>query len=304
MKFKLPSGVTRAVSRTALKAQKNAPSLLFVGGTVGVVASGVLACRSTLRLEAVLDEASLQRSQAKSIREQNLPNYTEKDYKKDMTVLYVRQAMAVCKLYGPSIVVGAASIAMLAKSHNILTKRNAALSAAYTGLLATFEDYRQRVRDELGEDKDREFFHGKHGETPPARDKNGKKKTVQKAGDGKLSDYQRLFDETNVNWSKNHDYNVVFLRGVQNHMNDQLAAKGHVFLNEVYDALGMEHTPAGAVTGWIYEPKWEDDHQGDGFIDFGIFEDNANTRIRDFCVGLEGGVMLEFNVDGTIWNRI
>lgn len=302
MKFKLPSGVTRAVGRATLKAQKNAPQMLFVGGTVGVVVSGVLACRATLQLEAVLDEAAEARDEARRVRQDHPDRYSETALRSDMTKLYVRHALAVTKLYGPSIVVGGASIAMLVKSNSILRKRNAALTAAYTSLQTAFMDYRARVREELGEEKDREFLHGKHEVTEYSS--NGKKVKKFKAGDENKNPYSFVFDETNINWSKNHDYNVVFLRGVQNMANDRLRSNGHVFLNEVLSDLGMKHTKAGACTGWVYEPKWEDDEQGDGFVDFGIFTDSTNSQIHDFLVGLEGGVWLDFNVDGNILDRI
>jgi hypothetical protein len=69
------------------------------------------------------------------------------------------------------------------------------------------------------------------------------------------------------------------------------------FENEVLDNLGIERCPAGAVTGWIKD-------EGDSYIDFGIFTDENSERVIDFMVGREKSIWLDFNVDGTIYDKI
>jgi hypothetical protein len=71
-----------------------------------------------------------------------------------------------------------------------------------------------------------------------------------------------------------------------------------VFLNEVYRAIGADHTQAGSVVGWILSDT------GDNYIDFGVFNGQDGDRIRDFVNGREGAVLLDFNVDGLIWDKI
>ena len=55
---------------------------------------------------------------------------------------------------------GGLSIAALTRSHNILTKRNAALTAAYGALEKGFSEYRARVVEKYGEEEDRDFRYG------------------------------------------------------------------------------------------------------------------------------------------------
>lgn len=302
MKFKLPDSVTRTVARQILVTKKHSPTILFVGGVVGVGATVVTACRATLKLEEVLDDAQADRDRAKSVLELKRDDYTESDYKKDMTVLYVRHAVKVTKLYAPSVALGVLSIAALTGAHKIQRTRIAGLTAAYTALDKGFRDYRGRVVAEYGEEKDRELRHGVGEKTVVVEDKNGpKKKTVKTFGDGGGSPYAKFFDNQNINWNPQSEYNHLFLSAQQKYANDRLRANGHLFLNEIYESLGFEHTKAGAVTGWIWEP---DGGIGDNYVDFGIWDDRSMERFHDFIVGREDGIWLDFNVDGVIYDKI
>jgi hypothetical protein len=78
-----------------------------------------------------------------------------------------------------------------------------------------------------------------------------------------------------------------------------LRARGHVFLNDVYDSLGIPRSKAGAVVGWVLNRNGE----GDNFISFGVF-DGTTQEIRDFVNGYEGSILLDFNVDGVIYDKI
>ena len=112
-----------------------------------------------------------------------------------------------------------------------------------------------------------------------------------------VSQYARIFDESCMGWSKDSEYSMHFLRCQQNYCNDKLKAKGCLFLNEVYDVLGMPRTKAGTVVGWVYD---EENPIGDNFVDFGLF----NSRNYVFINGYENAVLLDFNVDGNILNYI
>jgi hypothetical protein len=90
----------------------------------------------------------------------------------------------------------------------------------------------------------------------------------------------------------------VFLRANQQYFNNLLIVRGHVFLNEVYDQLGLPHTTAGQIVGWRYTP----DNEGDNYNDFGILRDDET--VRDFINGRNGSILLDFNVDGPILGKI
>ncbi len=300
MKIKIPSAVSSRVVRQVLIGKKHSPTILFAGGVVGMVATTVTACRATLKVEEVLVDLQKNVSVAKEVATLGREDYTETDLKKDLAVIYIRGSVKLVKMYAPSIILGGLSIAALTGSHKILSSRNAGLAAAYAAIEKGFNEYRARVVDEYGVDKDRELRYGTETNTIVTEDANGPKKTkVKTVSIGGVSIYAKLFDEGNQNWSPMPEYNVMFIRAQQNYANDRLRAKGHLFLNDVYDMLGFERTPPGAVTGWLW-----DKGSGDDYIDFGVFNDASLQRFHDFVTGREGAVLLDFNVDGTIWDKI
>lgn len=293
MRF-VPSAVSRKVAQQALLGRKHSPTVLFGVGVAGMVGSTVLACRATLRLEEVLKKTNNDLSIADSLQD---PGYSENDRDHDLMVIKVRGAVEVAKLYAPSVALGAISIGALTQSHNILSRRNAALAAAYTALDRGFALYRERVVERYGEEIDRDLRYG--SETAILTDQTtGARTNLHRVGSGEPSIYSRFFDPLCSSWSKEPEYNLLFLRCQQNYANDLLKARGHVFLNEVYAMLGIPHSKAGAVVGWVLGTS-----NSDNYIDFGVFEGESQTA-RDFVNGREGAILLDFNVDGLIFDLI
>lgn len=293
MKF-VPEAISRTVAHNALLAQRSSPKTLFVAGIVGMVGSTVLACRATLKMDTVVDEAKDKLGMAKGLVHDE---YSEKDRQRDISLIYFQSGVKIVRLYGPAVIVGGLSIAALTKSHNILTQRNTALMAAYAALEKGFNEYRARVIEKYGEEQDRYF---RYGTEDVEIEEKGKSKTVTRVASGDPSIYARFFDGYSTSWGKDPEVNLIFIKAQQNHVNDLLKARGHVFLNEVYDRLGLERSKAGAVVGWILSS----DGSTDNFIDFGVFDDIKNDRARDFVNGREGAILLDFNVDGVIYDKI
>lgn len=291
----VPAVISNKLGRHALLLQKSSPNLLFGVGVVGVVGGTILACRATLKMDSVLDEAS---KKMNKVREFEDAEYTENDRSHDLTLVRFQTGVEIVKLYGPAIIVTGLSIAALTSSHKILTSRNASLMAAYATLDEAFTRYRARVVDKLGEQQDQEFRHG--SEKVQITDPDTKrKKTVTRVDQNNPSGYARFYDQFCRDWSKDPEVNLHFLKCQQNFVNELLHIRGHVFLNEVYDRLGMERSSAGAIVGWILS----DDESTDNHISFGVFEGQTQNS-RDFVNGRNGAVLCDFNVDGPIWDKI
>ena len=301
-----------AIGRGGLVLKKYSPEILTAAGVIGTVGSTVLACKATLKVEDILDEAKKKSNLINAVHDGEIEvdaEYTDKDYSKDLLVNRTQTAVKLIKLYGPAISLGALSIAAILGGQHILRKRNVAVMAAYKLCEESFNNYRSRVKDELGEEKDRQFYYGMTEETvkDKVKSKDGKTKTitkkVEKAPDHLYSQYARFFDEANINWDKSPEQNMYFLKMVQNQMNDKLKARGHVFLNEVYDALGFDRSEAGQLVGWVWNKDNTAMEAGDGYIDFGIFDGN-NYAKRAFVNGDERSILLDFNIDGMIYDLI
>lgn len=285
------------VNRTALKLRKHSPQLLFGAGIVGSVATVVIACKATLKAQDVRTAHLAEIDNAERKLNDRGVKFGQEEHKHAVLTIWTNSTVKYAKLYGPAFVLGVTSIACLTKSHLILTNRNSTLVAAYTGLDAAFKRYRSRVVNELGEEKDTEFAHGSVEKTITDYDKkgNGIAKTVKTAPADARTLYGRWFDEANRHWDKDQGYNHTFLDNQMHWANLELKRRGHMFLNEVYDLLGMERSKVGQEVGWVYNRK---DGEGDGYIDFGF------NRYPDFVAGFERSVFLDFNVDGPILDMI
>lgn len=297
MKF-VPNALSRAIARQGLQTQKNAPNILFAVGVAGMVGSTVLACRATLKLEETLEVTARDMEQHKIMRRDEPDQYSESEMRKDIALDCAKGAAKVSKLYAPAVILGTASIGALTKSHNMLQERNMALAAAYGAVDEAFRRYRERVVEKYGSEQDQEFRYA----TEPVEvvdEETGKLTTETRISRDELpSQYAKFFDQLCGPWDPNPEYNLAFLRNQQNYWNDILRSRGHVFLNEVYAELGMPHTKAGSVVGWVMTKKGV----GDNFIDFNIWDGMSSSR--NFVNGREGAILLDFNVDGVIFDLI
>jgi hypothetical protein len=93
------------------------------------------------------------------------------------------------------------------------------------------------------------------------------------------------YDRSSQNWSTNQDVNMLFLRNVENYINDRLSFRGNVFLNEIFDELGLPRTSKGATDGWLLS--------------------NGNTiQFNPSPPDKEGAITLTFHTDGVIYDKI
>lgn len=301
------SGVTKFVSRSGLKVRKYGPEILLVTGVVGVVTATVVACKASTKAQTILDEHEEAMETIHKVEEEhkNDTEYTREDARKDTAIVYFQTGVRFVKLYAPAVSIGLLSIGCLFGSYGILKKRNLGLMAAYKALDEGFKQYRKRVVEELGEEKDREFRFGdkKHTITAIEMDENGKTTTKEEtvytfAEGGPGSIYARDFNAfTSTAWDNSPEYNVIFLNAQQNYANDLLRTRGHLFLNEVYDMLGLDRTREGAVVGWVMNGD------GDNFVEFRVEEGFNDAFEVDHTYGKKN-IRLDFNVDGVILDMI
>lgn len=307
MKTELMTKAGRLMHTVGFKIKKHSPEILMGVGIVGTVASTVMACKATTKVSQILEETK----QTKAVIHHGMENgniegheYTEQDGKKDLTIVYAQTGLKLFKLYAPAIGVGALSIGCIVASHRILKGRNLALAAAYAAVDKGFKKYRKNVVDRFGAELDKELRYNikaKEFEVEET-DEKGKTKTKKEVVNvSELPDdysvYARCYDDGCAGWQKDPEYNLMFLRKQQEWANEKLKAQGYLYLNDVYEMLGIPRCKMGQVVGWIYDEK---NPVGDNYIDFGIYNINRETN-RNFVNGYERSIWLDFNVDGNIW---
>lgn len=297
------NGVTRIVSKAAFAVKKASPELMLGVGVVGVVGAAVMACKATLKAKDIIEDTH---NEIDEVQEDLLDRRVPEKYRrKEIFKIYIHHTSKMAAIYAPAAVVGGLSLALIIGSHCVLNRRYLGTTAAYKALEEAYRAYRKRVVEALGEEKEKEVYYGaKHENDIPVREvstETGEAVITPTKGvivnpDVVGSPYARFFDETSTEWQKNSEFNRMFLTAQQNYANNLLKARGHLFLNEVYDMLGLPRSQAGAVVGWLLGA-------GDDFVDFGIY--NAfNEKARDFVNGLERSILLDFNVDGVIYDKI
>lgn len=304
----MPTSMTRTFNRVGMKFKKHSPEILLAAGIAGAVTSAVMACKATLKVNEVLEPSKIHVDKIHEAVEKGVTEggveYSVEDSKKDLVAVYAQTGVKLVKLYAPAVTLGALSITSILTSNNIIRKRNVALAAAYTAVDTGFKEYRGRVLDRFGKNVDRELLYNIKAQEVEETvvDEKGKEKTIKTtvhvADPNATSPYAKFFDDGCKGWDKDPEYNLLTLRTAQNYANDKLRAQGYLYLNEVYDLLGIPRTKAGQVVGWVYDEK---NPVGDNFVDFGIYDLN-NEKARDFVNGYERTILLDFNVDGNIWD--
>lgn len=285
----LPHFATRTLGSTKFFVKQNGPTILTGAGVAGFIATTALAIHATAKATDILPGIKARVSLAKD--RATAEDLTDKEKARELAKVYVDSSKGLGKIYGPMLITGSVSTVLVLAGHGLMLKRQASLLAAYTALDAGYKAYRKRVAEKLGEDEELLLYRGVR--TTPSLDEAGQPCEILHKEDVLPSPYARFFDEYSRNWTKTPEYNLLFLRSQQDWANDRLRAYGFVFLNEVYEALGLERSQAGQIVGW----KLNSD--GDGFVDFGLYSIGDENN-RAFINALEPTVLLDFNVDGPI----
>lgn len=303
-------------AKFGLLCKKHSPEIMVVAGTVLVIGGTIMACKKTIKAHDILEQANreikeIDQAKTMAADPSSEQSYTDKDARNDRMIIYGQTAGRLFMNYAPAILAIGAGLGLMLGAHKILLTRNAALTAAYSKLLAGYNAYRTKVANTIGTDEEKLLSAGANKMDISVEDEDGNSKNIKNAmvveDDGTThSIYARIFDECNPNWSRNPVSNLTFLRAQQNFANDALRAKGYLFLNDVYEMLGFPKTSEGQIVGWYYDPRNEvEGHIGDDYVNFGIYDQLYKSAAkREFINAAEPCVWLDFNVDGVMYNLI
>lgn len=320
-KDEIMATVTRTASKYGYKLKKASPTIMIVAAGIGGVTAAVLACKATLKAEVIMEEHKTQVASIHAAKEQidkgaielkDGETYTEEDLKKDITTTYIQTGIKLAKVYAPAVGLGAASLGCMFGSHHIMSKRNASLTAAYIALDQAFNEYKTRVGDRFGSRVQDELEHNIKAVEIESKNTNdqGVEEAIKEYKDVAMahtSPYTCIFDETVDTWQPDNMLNRNYLFLMEQAANKRLRTQGHLFLNDVLSSIGTHggvtmKTPEGQIVGWIYDPN---DPTRQNHVDFGVTSYvEGNDALNSFISGGERSVMLRFNCDGPIIDKI
>ena len=184
--------------------------------------------------------------------------------------------------------------------------RNLALAAAYSTLETGYKEYRKRVEEAIGKEKEEDIYKGNKEIVKEVVSKDGTKVEEKKIEPTNKDTFSVLYSCDNSGWERDPHLNLSFLLSKQAFLNDLLKVKGYLFLYQVYDELGIDvdylgpdRVRASHILGWIYDPS---DKTRDSYVSFGLTDKNGNVKeevMKQIKCG-EPDMWLEFNYDGDI----
>lgn len=295
--------------------KQNTPELLMVSGIVNSAAAVVTACVATLKVEKkVINPAKSKIVELHN--KKDILSHREGTTKQDLDAVdgeirkaYAKAGFKIAAYYAPSALLFGLSVASNVGSHNILKGRNIALASAFASLKSSYDLYREKVANKIGEEAEQALFEDTEVKKVSSKDSKGRE-IVKTIVTPKL-------DTDNICgcfWGPGcgqYDHkigavNMTYLLQQEVYLNQALQAKGYVFLSEVYDRLGIRagvlgqrRLQAAQVVGWIFDPN---DKTRDNYIDFGLHDANGKLteKAKDFQSGIADFVWLNFNFDGDI----
>lgn len=296
--------ITTAFYTGVARISKHAPTILSITASAGVIATGYLAWKAGTRFEDVEGRDWVRRKEclrnADTIPDEDVPKIERKN-----RILFILDTI---RTVAPAAIVGAATITMIYFSNSISKKRLAAMGAAYATLQTAFDGYKRTMVEALGKESVEKILKpklpnvGKSAEEILSSDNKSDAAHVSDAVVNSLkalSPYARIIaEESSTCWDPNEDYTSQNLAAVQLWANRRLERKGHLFLNEVFDQLGLSRTREGAVVGWLKNGE------GDNYVSFGDFDASIYRVPSDDYTRVDSNFIVDFNVDGVIWDRI
>lgn len=218
----------------------NSSEILLGVGLAGMLTSTVLAVKATPRVHEILEEEK---------------NIRRLESEPDMKVIDVVKLS--WKPYLPAALSYGASAACILGSYNISTKRNATLLAACKLGETALKEYREKVIEVVGEEKEKEIKSRVNNERINRELPEG---NIIITGTGTTL----CFDTISGRYFQSH---IDRIKKIQNELNHRLLNDSIVSLNEFYHEIGLESTDIGEELGWNIE---------DGLIEV-FFDSHLNS---------------------------
>jgi len=292
---------------------QHSPEILLGTSIVAGVGATVTGCIAMTKMDAINEEHKKILDILHSVKENDNGEETP-EYKKSIVKEYGRYGLDIAKTWAPCVGLTLLSGTAALGSFKIVNKRLMMAETAFVGVTKAFERYRDNVIEDQGLEKDQYYATNgalkkkqeliakgkyKEKEVPVSKDPNVTCNSVERVDDI----FHYYFTEDTVkggNYSRNPFYNMRLLTQTQSIFNNRLEDDGIVFLDDIYQYLGLDmrtllaERAQGRTYGWVLDCFTEEGMPNDQHVLFGILECN-DTQHRLFRAGEINDIMLNFN---------
>lgn len=295
----IQEALSAGLHKLAFGLRKVGPEIGTVAGMAGIAASAIYLYKALNESKDILANV---KEEVKKLEDEGADE-------KDIKAVKIAGGVAVAKKVAIPAGLAVASSATVLGIHHEMRKENRRLSEVITQTSLAYNALKNELREQLGDEQADELIYGVRKpdkkeikeieENSPRKDEiTDEERKSYRISDGEEitpSPYAVFFDETCNNYTDDPEYNKNTLILLQAQLNERLKRIGYVYLNEVYEKLGVEKTEAGHVMGWRYSPH-DPNHEGDNQIDFNMWDIRSRAN-RRFINGYEPVVLLDFNID-------
>lgn len=213
----------------------NSPLIMTALGVAGTITTAYLTGKASFNASTELRAARIFRENDEIFKAEaagKIPYHEPFTTREKIEVIW--------KLYIPALGVGVGTITCIILANRIGTRRAAAMAAAYTITEKAFTEYREKVVEHMGKQKEqkvRDEIAQEH--TNRAMEKS----PVIITGTGESLCLDKW---TGRMWPSTMET----LKKAQNDLNYQILNEGFASLNEFYSKVGLDHIPTGEEVGW------------------------------------------------------
>ena len=223
------SKLTRAVCKTAKRLKRASPTVLTFLSATGVMATAVLAIKSTPKAIMLLETK-------------------ERDERRELKT--IEKVCIVTPVYIPTVLTCAATLACIFGANALNRRQQAAIASAYALLDQAYKQYKDAAKDVFGEKAD-EKIKAEIAKKVYVSGETLCTNTNLYNPDGSSAEDEVLFYD-----SFGERYFTSTLSAVINaeyHVNRNLAIRGYVYLGEFYEFLGLTHIDGDYTVGWDFD---------------------------------------------------
>lgn len=212
---------------------RNSSTILTVLGGIGVIATAVLAAKTSPKAAALIE----------SKEEEKGEELTKWEVIKTATPAYI-----------PAIVTGVSTIACIFGA-NILNKhQQASLASAYALIDNSYKAYKDKLKELYGEEAHNNIIDALAVEKAEEIGvyNYGPVSLCNLSIEDGTSEPRLFYDEFS---NRYFETTIEQVLNAEYHFNRNFVLRGYAFLNEFYEFLGLEHTEYGDQVGWSSEDE-------------------------------------------------